>query len=59
VGNLPHAVLVSATGRHLFVTNVNSNSISLIDTKSNIVLRTIKLRAKHPLGLAFVAKVAF
>jgi YVTN family beta-propeller protein len=59
VGNLPHAVLVSLPGRHLFVTNVNSNSISLIDTKSNTVLRTIKLRAKHPLGLAFVAKVAF
>ena len=59
VGSLPHAVLVSKTGRHLFVTNAVSNSISLIDTGSNTVLRTIKLRAKHPLGLAFVAKSPF
>lgn len=59
VGTLPHAVLVSQTGRHLFVTNAISNSISLIDTGSNTVLRTIKLRAQHPLGLAFVAKSPF
>jgi YVTN family beta-propeller protein len=59
VGSLPHAVLVSQTGRHLFVTNVLSNSISLIDTGSNTVLRTIKLRAQHPLGLAFAAKSPF
>ena len=59
VGTLPHAVRVSATGRHMFVTNAISNSISLIDTGSNTVLRTIKLRGKHPLGLAFVAKSPF
>jgi YVTN family beta-propeller protein len=59
VGSYPHAVLVSKTGRHVFVTNVLSNSISLIDAGSNTVLRTIKLRAQHPLGLAFVAKSPF
>jgi YVTN family beta-propeller protein len=59
VGNYPHAVLVSATGRHVFVTNALSNSISMIDTGSNTVLRTIKLKAQHPLGLAFVAKSPF
>jgi YVTN family beta-propeller protein len=59
VGSNPHALLVSATGRHLFVTNVLSNSISLIDTSTNTVLRTINLRAQHPLGLAFVAKSPF
>jgi YVTN family beta-propeller protein len=59
VGNYPHAVLVSPTGRHLFVTNALSNSISMIDAGSNTVLRTIQLKGQHPLGLAFVAKLPF
>jgi YVTN family beta-propeller protein len=59
VGSYPHAVRVTATGRHVFVTNPLSNSISLIDASTNKVLRTIKLKVKHPLGLAFVAKSPF
>jgi YVTN family beta-propeller protein len=59
VGNFPHAVKVTSTGRHLFVTNALSNSISLVDAVNNKVLRTIHLRAKHPLGLAFVGKAPF
>jgi YVTN family beta-propeller protein len=59
VGSYPHAVRVSQTGRHVFVTNPLSNSISLIDASTNTVLRTIMLRAQHPLGLAFVAKAPF
>ncbi len=59
VGNLPHALLVTPTGRHLFVVNALSNSISLIDAQNNILLRTIKLSAQHPLGLALVAKSPF
>jgi YVTN family beta-propeller protein len=58
-GLYPHAVLVSQTGRHVFVTDPLGNSISLIDASANKVLRTIKLRAQHPLGLAFVAKSPF
>jgi YVTN family beta-propeller protein len=58
-GLYPHAVLVSPTGRHVFVTDPLGNSISLIDASANKVLRTIKLRAQHPLGLAFVAKSPF
>jgi YVTN family beta-propeller protein len=59
VGNLPHAVRVTPPGRHLFVTNVLSNSISQIDTSTNTVLRTVTLTGQHPLGLAFVAKSPF
>jgi YVTN family beta-propeller protein len=58
-GIYPHAVLVSATGRHVFVTDPLGNSIALIDASANKVLRTIKLKAQHPLGLAFVAKSPF
>lgn len=59
VGNLPHAVLVTPTGRHVFVNNVLSNSISQIDTKTNKVLRTIALKGKHPVGLTFIGKSPF
>jgi len=55
VGNFPHAVNVASTGRHVFVTNALSNSISIIDAKCNKVIRTINLKAQHPLGLALVA----
>jgi YVTN family beta-propeller protein len=58
-GLYPHAVLVTPTGRHVFVTDPLGNSMSLIDAGSNKVLRTIKLKAQHPLGLAFVAKSPF
>jgi YVTN family beta-propeller protein len=56
VGDLPHRVAVTPTGRHVFVTNLGSNSISQINTDSNTVVRTIPLKngAMHPLGLAFV-----
>jgi YVTN family beta-propeller protein len=59
VGNFPHAVKVTSTGRHLYVTNALSNSISLVDAVNNKVLRTIKLHAQHPLGLALVGKAPF
>jgi YVTN family beta-propeller protein len=60
VGNVPQVVLVSPTGRHVFVTNALSNSISMIDTGSNTVLRTLNLKRRiHPLGLAFIAKSPF
>lgn len=56
VGNLPHAVAVTPTGRHLFVTNALSNSISWISTDTNTVIQTITFPngAKHPLGLTFI-----
>jgi YVTN family beta-propeller protein len=56
VGDDPHVVAVTPTGRHVFVTNVGSNSISQIDTATNTVLRTLPLpnNDQHPLGLNFV-----
>jgi YVTN family beta-propeller protein len=56
VGDLPHAVKVTPSGHHVFVTNGLSNSISQISTTSNTVVRTIKLPngLKHPLGLTFI-----
>ena len=51
----PGRVIVASTGRHVFVTNALSNSISIIDAKGNKVIRTINLKAQHPLGLALVA----
>jgi YVTN family beta-propeller protein len=59
VGNLPHSVKVTPTGRHVFVTNALSNSISQIDAASNEVVNTVTLKGQHPLGLAFVANGTF
>ncbi len=59
VGNFPHAVAVTSTGRHVYVTNALSNSISLIDAKGNKVIGTINLKGQHPLGLALVANGSF
>jgi YVTN family beta-propeller protein len=59
VGDLPHAVAVTSTGRHVFVTNAQSNSITQIDAASNTVVQTIQLKGQHPLGLAFVANGTF
>ncbi len=55
VGNLPHAMAVSPTGRHLFVANALSNSISEISTATNTVIRTINLQLlQHPMGITFI-----
>ena len=59
VGNFPHAVAVTSTGRHVYVTNALSNSISIIDAAGNKVISTIQLKNKHPLGLALVANGTF
>jgi YVTN family beta-propeller protein len=56
VGNLPHGLLFSPSGRDLFVTNALSNSISRIDPSTNTV-RTYSLKGNHPLGLAFVRQI--
>ena len=42
VGNLPHVVKISPAEHHLFVTNLESNSISVIATMT------------HPLGINFI-----
>ena len=57
VGNLPHALLISPSGRQMAVTNALSNTISLISLNTNQVIRTIKLKGNHPLGLAWVRNI--
>jgi YVTN family beta-propeller protein len=56
VGDLPHAIAVTPAGRHVYVTNGLSNSISQISPITNKVIRTIKLPngLKHPLGITFL-----
>ena len=56
VGSLPHVVAITPTGRHLFVTNALSNSITQINTATNRVMRSIPMpgRARRPLGITFV-----
>jgi YVTN family beta-propeller protein len=41
VGRFPAGVAVTPDGKHAYVTNLNSNNVSLIDTTSNIVVATI------------------
>jgi YVTN family beta-propeller protein len=56
VGNLPHVVAVTPTGKHVFVTNLGDVTISQIDTATSTVLRTLTLPNgdNHPLGLNFI-----
>jgi len=53
VGNLPHVLAVTPSGRHLFVTNALSGTIMQIDTSTDKVLRTIQA-GNHPLGITFI-----
>jgi YVTN family beta-propeller protein len=56
VGDLPHVVKMSPTGHHLFVTNLGSNSISVINPANDAVLYNLTFPdgAVHPLGIAFI-----
>jgi YVTN family beta-propeller protein len=45
VGNLPSTVLVSPTGRFIFVNNLQSSFVSKIDAAHNVVLHNLKTRA--------------
>jgi YVTN family beta-propeller protein len=44
-------VAVSPDGRHAYITNLNANSVSVIDTGSNTVSATIPIGI-HPHGVA-------
>lgn len=41
VGSFPHRVTISPNGLRAYVANVNSNNVSVIDTRSNTVVTTI------------------
>ena len=51
VGTSPVAVAVTPDGRHGYVTNYNSNDVSVIDTASNTVTATIPV-GDHPQAAA-------
>ncbi len=50
-GTSPYGVAVTPDGRHAYVTNNDSNSVSVIDTASNTVTATIPAE-KDPRGVA-------
>ncbi len=52
VGTEPHGMVLSASGRYLYVTNTRSNNVSVIDTTTNKVTATISNVGPEPRGIA-------
>jgi YVTN family beta-propeller protein len=52
VGDGPSHVAVSPDGVHLYVTNINSNTVSVIETSSRTVIRNPVTFGDGPYGLA-------
>src|SRR5919197_4762547 len=51
VGRVPTAVVVDARTRRIFVANMGSNTVSMLDANSGAVLATVPV-ASHPSALA-------
>jgi YVTN family beta-propeller protein len=51
MGNEPAGVAVTPDGKQVYVTNFNSNTVSVIDTASNIVVATVGV-GLGPVGVA-------
>lgn len=52
VGTEPYGLALTPNGRKLYVTNARSNSVSVIDTSLNTVIRTIQNVGTEPRGIA-------
>lgn len=52
VGTEPYALVLTPNGRELYVANARSNSISVIDTYDNRVVKTIEQAGFEPRGMA-------
>jgi YVTN family beta-propeller protein len=52
VGTEPYGLALTPNGRKLYVSNARSNSVSVIDTKTDKVIKTIKNVGFEPRGLA-------
>ena len=50
-GSHPDALCVSRDGRRLFVANAGSDTVSMVDTRTDTVLRTLLLRPARARGL--------
>jgi YVTN family beta-propeller protein len=53
VGDSPFLVAVTPDGKHVYVTNLSSNSVSVIDTASNTVAATVPV-GSNPVGVGIV-----
>jgi YVTN family beta-propeller protein len=53
VGQTPRTLRVTPNGRHVFVINSTDTVISQIDTGTNTVIRSIKIRGAGATGLGF------
>jgi YVTN family beta-propeller protein len=52
VGTEPYGLALTPNGTKLYVTNARSNNVSVIDTRSNRVLKTIENAGFEPRGIA-------
>lgn len=52
VGTAPHGVVVSPDGKYVYVTNLESNNVSVIDSSTNIEVAKIPTAAK-PNGISY------
>jgi YVTN family beta-propeller protein len=50
VGNAPHSVAVNPNTDMIYVTNRDSNTVSVIDGKTNSVIKTVKVGV-HPIDI--------
>jgi YVTN family beta-propeller protein len=53
----PSTVAITPDGSHAYVTNYNSNSVSVIDTATNTVTATVGV-GEHPNGVAITPRLA-
>ena len=51
VGKNPDGIMVSADGKKLFVANCGSNDVSIVDTATNKVIKTVKV-GREPIRIA-------
>jgi YVTN family beta-propeller protein len=52
-GDSPFLVAVAPDGKHAYVTNLTSNTVSVIDTASNTVAATVPV-GSNPIGVDIV-----
>ena len=55
VGNFPLGVAVDPDGKKVYVTNLGSSDVSVIDTATNTVITTVHVE-KRPAGVAVTPK---
>ena len=59
VGSLPFGVTVTPDGKHAYVTNIGSNTVSVIDTATNTVEAATIGVGNSPFGVGIIPDVPF